>query len=501
MATLANNNLNEDENGAPQGPISLSQGAGGATGGSASGSAGGSSAAPGISASGGSSSQNLSNPQKGGTSSGRFVNIQNYLNANKGYNEQGGGLAGQITNDISKQAQGVQDKFSQDKQNFQQQAEAGRNQYNEGLVNQAVQDPNAFVGNQQNMQNWQKMQSGQYAGPQQFQGGQQYQQQAQDIGNLANMAQSESGRSQVLKQLYGTPGYASGQRSLDNLLLQSNNDQLQQLQSLKPAAENLQSGVESGSNEANALAQQYSQEAAATKAKLNEQIGGAKSGFETGLNNDYSNFLKGQNDIFSGLQNKLATGQALSPEEAITQLGLGSGDTNRQLYGTKASDYLHQNANPTLASYADANQYAKYNALSQLAGQDPTLLNQADAAQAGTGRNAPAFNFDKNAFLGELSAREGNFNTARNTQNPIQATMLLNSPTASISQLEDVVKQYQGQNFDPANPWAKGVPAQLAQYQALIDSFNKQWGTGQTLGGQRAISGNMTGGVGGGQIT
>jgi hypothetical protein len=73
------------------------------------------------------------------------------------------------------------------------------------------------------------MRDAQYKGPTQLDPS--LQTQAQDYTNLAGNVGTEQGRYNLLSQLYNTPTYTSGQKTLDNLFLQGNPQQLANLQS------------------------------------------------------------------------------------------------------------------------------------------------------------------------------------------------------------------------------------------------------------------------------
>ena len=214
------------------------------------------------------------------TKSGRFTNLSNYIQANKGYNQNQGGFAGQIYGDVSKQAQNVQQQFGQNQQQFQQQAEQNRRQYDENLANQALADPTQIANDQAKMQQFQQMRDAQYAGPTAIAGAQELTQRGQGIQELAAQGANESGRMAMLSKLYGQPSYSRGAKTLDNLLLQSNAQQLGKLNELNPLAQQLNQGLAQGQQQAADLAKQYQQEALDTQSKTRGQLGGAVTEFE-----------------------------------------------------------------------------------------------------------------------------------------------------------------------------------------------------------------------------
>ena len=82
------------------------------------------------------------NPQQQ-TSSGRFVNLQKYINANQNYNKDGGGLSGKVKVSLEDRGHGVQNTIGQAGTTFQGQANTDHNkwQLDQGLVDTALATP------------------------------------------------------------------------------------------------------------------------------------------------------------------------------------------------------------------------------------------------------------------------------------------------------------------------------------------------------------------------
>lgn len=413
MAVVATDpNMQQDENAqdkAPSGstqPINVS-------GTSASGSGGGaSSQAP----QGGQASATPA-----GSSSGRFQNIQNYLNANKGYNE-GQGLAGQVGQTLTDQESKQEQAIGQESQRVQSQAQTAAQPYSyyanpqQGQADpyltysianatQTANDPNALAA-------WKNYYSGAYTAPQSFDTSGQLGQNQQNFQQTAGQAGSEQGRMALLQQLYGNPGYSTGQQSLDNLLLQSNPDQLTNLQSTSgQLSQQLGGAYNTGQTNAQNAITQGQQQAALAKAVAAPALGQAETNFETGLNqrtsdintsnqNSYNKFIQDIGQNYSG---------ALAPQE-LQSLGL---NPSSQLYGL-SPDQIAQYINlQSVNKYqvATPDDYAKAQALSTLGGQPiNTFLPNSDISQSGTASINP-YTVNQVGLQNAINNQKASYNT------------------------------------------------------------------------------------------
>jgi hypothetical protein len=183
-------------------------------------------------------------PQQKG--SGRFTNIQSYLNANKGAGQQlAQGVAGQVQKKIDpvkKQAESYNEQVRQGIQGAQNTLNQGQQQY--GQLQQIGSNIKSntgaeFYGQDKDLGINQFTQSPDYNQFQKIQAGQGVNEdvlnlQQQAFANQANkfnqvakqqadLASSEGGRFNLLKQSYGgnvNPRYTQGQQRLDQLFLQ-----------------------------------------------------------------------------------------------------------------------------------------------------------------------------------------------------------------------------------------------------------------------------------------
>lgn len=170
--------------------------------------------------------------------SGRFTNIQRYLQANVGGGER---LAGQIGQKVGQQTEKLGEAVKT-AQGINPQLEAERQRIAEasGLKTQLESDPTKVDVNK-----FRQIYTGQTGlAPIKQQAQQSFDVAQSELGRvqqLANLTGSEGGRFELLRQAMGRPGYTRGQQRLDQLLIQgSGGDVLGQLQ--KQTAERARSG-------------------------------------------------------------------------------------------------------------------------------------------------------------------------------------------------------------------------------------------------------------------
>lgn len=166
------------------------------------------------------------------SSSGRFTNIQNFINANKS-----GQIGQQVTEKVGGEKQKATEKLAKTKQDFGGQI----SQVAQG-VNKSKQDVNQAINNisaggtysaqapvaDAAIQNIQKALQLKYSGPQSLGNEQQLAGEAQNLTSLGKLSQDNSGRVALLQRFFGRerPTYSSGQTRLDNLLLGRQNQAL-----------------------------------------------------------------------------------------------------------------------------------------------------------------------------------------------------------------------------------------------------------------------------------
>lgn len=213
----------------------------------------------------------LENPNP--TTSGGFQNIQKYLNANQGFNQAQGGLAGEIANNVTGQAnqanQAVQGAFN----NFNTAATNASNAFNPNSAQGAANftslnniagngGANAYSDLQANPNdaaNATALLQANYAGPTQINPSDLTNLQQQYGSNLSNLGQetgSEAGRFNLLNQMFGNNTYSQGQQSLDNAFLQNNAQQANQLKGLQNISNAFNQNINNTATNAQQIGQQ-----------------------------------------------------------------------------------------------------------------------------------------------------------------------------------------------------------------------------------------------------
>lgn len=395
--------------------------------------------------------------------SGAFTNITNYLQANANYNKSGGGLAGQITGNIQKSADATKQGLDQAQNQFNN----GYSQ-NVGNFSGAVDNGPAPVGGPGTTQSttpstlpqadvapappklastyqnviddpthasadataaFMKARDAQYTGPTSLDVNGKLKADATNVKNLADQSGTESGRFSLLKNMFNNGNYSGGQQKLDNLLLQSNPNQVNKLQSLRPVANGLVNNLNTAQNsiagqvsDAQRLATQAQQ---LSRDALQKGVTDFASGDNSVLGQrlaDYKLKLAGQQ---ASEQKDFSNGK-LTPEE-LAASGLTDGDKTfgLDLNGTDENgNSFFNKTDPSfnLQNVANSDDYDRIAALSRLSGGlgnstiDNSLKQYVDPTQAGIANSiltdpSKQFSFDKERFDSAVSGKKADYET------------------------------------------------------------------------------------------
>ena len=333
----------------------------------------------GVSAKGTSSSPNFSNNFKP-TSSGSFTNLNNYLNANQGWNSSGGGLAGQVVSNINNQANTTQGDITNAQNAFTDQNTQAQNAYSgytpdtatstaTSAVNNAV--SNTGSDNPDYVSTISNLANAKYSGPsglESISGDNNLtnlQTQASNLGNEASQTQTESGRYNLLNQMFGGANYNSGEQNLDNVLMESNPSQLQTLNGAQRIANNVTSNLNNTETQDQAAAQSAQTNdaalAAATKAALNSAASSYLNTLPGGSANPgttpLSQYAMGANGIAANPYNTMTANQFTGLNNLNSLLGSTTAGTVGSLANTDVGAALA----PYLlsANQAQAGQYQR----------------------------------------------------------------------------------------------------------------------------------------------
>lgn len=395
---------------------------------------------------------NQATPAGKPTSSGRFQNLNAYLKANSGAN-----VGNRVNDTLSSQGNQLQQNFATAKQNYQQSVDNARQRYDQNLVSQAGQDPAAFVKNQDNVNKFNKMRDASYQGPTEMDQDYNLRGQAQNFSDLAGQTGTEQGRYGVLRQIYNKPTYSQGQQNLDNLLLQSNPEQLKQLQDSRVLANQIQSQLGNTLNQGKTYANEAQKETDLTRNQTRSALDNLVTGFDSGMTGNVKNAISDYNQRFQDEQKALQSGK-LGSDDLAKLINNGDlyklGDKGLNIYNLNPANYLNksQNYNPDdvntinqlKTQVAQSGDYNKINALRQLEGNlaqgdvSKVLDTYSNPQMAGQFQQQTPYSFDTSKFQGDLGNVKNEYQTKSGaTQGLIgQAQNALNGP-------EKITQRYQ----------------------------------------------------------
>lgn len=417
--------------------------------------------------------QSTSSPQKSPQGSGRYANLQRYIQANKGFN-----TAEQITNPAAQNAQSIRQGIESQKQQVGQQAQNLSNRINtqgQQLQQQAFQDPNAVLNNQDQLQEFQKLRTGGYGSDVGALGANanQYQQQVQNIQDQAQAAGTEAGRFGLLQQRFGTPGYSRGQQRLDQLLLQST----------PGAAQNLRSTLQQQAQQTAQAQTGYQNDITAQQAALNPQIQARQdainkllqSGNEEGIEGSLGQ--RGLSDIEGNLTQRLDQMRTDLPETYNQELGnlqsnfqssLVPLQGRENIYNLNLADYLAPKdvlegrlSQATAQQLANPEDYARYNALQQLSGGNSQYFGNVDQSQLG---KFNPLTYDTEHLNKDLETRKNDVESFTGNLKNLAATGL-----KDIERMGGGTKPGFGSGFSAIGPSAQVLNAS----HQVLDQFQK----------------------------
>lgn len=383
--------------------------------------------------SGGGSGAAMPSGDKGAARQGSgFVGLDKYMAANKG-NDFGGQVTGKVQGSVNA-AKGT---LGQGASEFANASNQGTTRWGDvGNEAKGLIDSAGDQTTKENASRIQGLESAKYQGPDSFAGsafGTQAGGAVQKATQQANALQSEGGRFALLDQYYGRPNYNSGQKSLDNLLVQNAPGVAARSQSIGGQAKTLAANAGQTGQDMNNLATANRAATDDTAKQTRDYLGNAVTGFQSGLDNRYKDF---QNQ--AGAYNKSLYDDASDDvlgDDASKAFGVNYGTP---LFDTKLSNYIQENPQGTKNEFATDADYAKYLALSQLSGEDPTYLQAGDRAKAGTaasGQNT----VDQARLKGDLATKKAAAVNALQSGSPETAALMSDSAKAQIRDAYNLV--------------------------------------------------------------
>lgn len=362
---------------------------------------------------------NTPNSQPAGSpdSGGNFVGLKTYLDANKNQasklGDQTSGVLSNSVNQAQESVSGLNSKFNQavDQNTVTQDQEA---------TNLVGSTPESLSEDQKNQ--LKKQYSASYKGPTGLADlGDDYTQ-ALKTTNQASQniqdAQTEAGRGNLIKQVNSKPR-TTGATTFDNILLQTGpgGDKLQAVASQHGGVKDLLTNSEKSAQ------QKVGTLDDPNTPDVNEASGAKGTTAQTQAST-YKAVQDALNSWKTGFDPKLAAAQDVSVQNRLTQ-DLGDGDYNfsqetmdalglnpeQSLYKLNLNDYInpYSVADINAANVASDEDYAKYLALSEIAGLENPILKAEDRGKAGT---AGPFSLNKEKFVADRNKAEADYNNA-----------------------------------------------------------------------------------------
>lgn len=336
------------------------------------------------------------NPAK----SGSYQNLNSYLDAN-----QGSDFGQQFTGKLNDSVTGANQAQQEASQSFKQKSDAGSVYDNPSYTTSISQDPAAFASNAGNVSGFQNQLNAQYKGPYSYSDDASDYQKAYGSTRKAQQetsaAQSEPGRFALLNNYFGSPTYNRGQTTLDNLLLQGNE---QTQQGINQARENANQSAASFQNQSAELGNYAAQNLGKTESARNtarNALGLDEQG-QFKEDSDYKTqqgkLTKEAEDFEAAKDSKrnAALSEYLSPNDV--------GGWSSDLYGADPGSYLsYQGA--TAKNVQDPQTRARINALEQLSGS---------AATTPWETSTPGYSVDKATLQGDVGRLKGEYSHALN---------------------------------------------------------------------------------------
>lgn len=338
-------------------------------------------------------------------SSGRWTNLNQILDANREQADQfGGRIAGNVQSTMDQAEQGV----TQAKSEFADQAQANTVRADQGMFNQIRQDPTKV-----DVQAFSRIRDAEYGGPMSLSDIGSFgeaQGQFQRADRQSELAGSEQGRATLVRDQFGRPDYTRGQNQLDQLLLQNSPGARQQLGELRPRFQ----GLSEMFGQKTEAAQRMGQEAQAQTQAARDQARGVVSDERGRLQSDVENRVSQmrQRELERAQMFGRDLDEELFNQQTLESMGLKAG---QNIYDLNLRDFFIQ-GNPeaiNAQNVASQDDFARYAALSELAGVDPQFLY--DQSQAGLAGDY-GVGFDRDSLSQMLQQRQAAEQAAMDSQ-------------------------------------------------------------------------------------
>lgn len=372
----------------------------------------------GAAASGNTPQQTASNsPDKGSN----FVGIHDYINANK---NQADKLGNQVSGVIQNSADQAKGSINQLNQAADDQIKS-TGMLNDDLSNKIANNPESLTQDERNTAK--NTSKAQYSGPKDVTGFGDLYNNAQKNVNTAqsniNNSGTEQGRMGLISQVNNKPR-TQGMNVFDNTLLQAGGgrEKIAQAatankgigQEFDTAKQNIQNKIGRADDStttnidesAGAIGETNKAQADAYS-KIQNSLNNWKAGFQPKVKQAQDDLVAQQNRVSEDIQDI----SKLDPE-TLSLMGLNAGD---RIYDLNLNDYLNSVSPSDINSsnIASAEDYARYAALADLAGEKDLYLNPQEIDKAGT---APKFSVNSDKLKLDTIKKQQDYQEAYRTE-------------------------------------------------------------------------------------
>lgn len=405
-------------------------------------------------------------PQNARTGSG-FTNLQQYLGANEGNNLNDvitGGVNQQLGG-VNTTLQGAQGDFASQLANASQLGSSTDIQNEQDILNKLNNSPTDI--NQNDINAFQNYRTTNYNGPKQLSDTSEFPKltgQVDYLNSLGKNLQNPGGKSQLLSTFINRPDYTQGEQNFDATLL-GNSPNNASFNQLGQQIQNTSKAVAGAEAQAGAQAQNTADQTQQFKQGVYNTLGLDQTGNYTGANQNglieqNANTLNQRVNDYTQQQNA-AYQQSLQDlqNQNVTNNPYLASLSGMTTYGVAPSSALLTKAiAPNASNVASANDAARINALTQLAGINNTFIT--DPSQVGTYNHSAPVSFDTNAYKSQVQ-------TAKNAYDSYLNNLVAGSGINNFSALTGNLTNSQIQAMTPQ------------QAQAFLQQYGNQFNVGK----------------------
>lgn len=302
---------------------------------------------------------------KGPTSSGRYTNLQGFLQANKG-NDLGQRVADKITSEADQ----TQNKIGEAQKSFNTSADSSLSDARSGAKiaesissSNTSKDLNTIIDDNNKLNQFSSARDAEYKGPSNLDETGGVKSSVQNVQSLASQAGTDGGRYNLLRTFFNRQGYNKGQKNLDNLFLQSDTNAQKALQGTQRTSNVLGNTYNTALGNAKQKITQLSEEAQGIRQGVKDVLSKTTEGVGKSVDKAYDyalNYAKGFNDPTNS-----SSGLIGLPE--LKNANVYDGIASNNYFGVDPSQYLRM-LDPTRTNIVTKEQSAQIDALKKLAG-------------------------------------------------------------------------------------------------------------------------------------